>query len=547
MSGPNAAHDRLLRALNALGEPAPAYARERTRARSSTVVEQIAAVVRSLASRSRVDAPAVAPALAAGARMVVHHLAPCVAAVLLIVIARAPSAVLALLLLATCAMCASSWQLRRSLWCAGPVQPGVYHGAGARAAKIGARLRAVSASYSATRWLWNGDLQTLYPFMCFAKPPSMRYRRCWFAAPSHGDRGDPRRDAPTETEHELLALDWSFPHAGHDPSAPVALVLHGLNGGSAESYVLDFVHVATYEWGWTCVVMNARGLGGTRLRSSQPFHAARTSDVAHALAAIGAAAPGATIVGVGFSLGAVILSNYVGISGRDCALSAAVAVSGCWDNVANDRCTAYGKAVYHPWLALELKRNFLTGEPAATLEAGGRVDLRAARSAATRTISDFDAAVVVPFFGFDDLDDYYRCSSLGHHGKLASAAVPLLAIHAADDPIIDSATFADHLPAITGRTADRPGSHAGNPHLFVLVTRSGGHIGWCEGLAPARRRWGFIHRVVAEFVGAVRDAAREQAREDVSAAGGTCSRASGRGGSRQRRRSSRSPTARPAC
>ena len=96
----------------------------------------------------------------------------------------------------------------------------------------------------------------------------MRYRRCWFAAPSHGDRGDPRRDAPTETEHELLALDWSFPHAGHDPSAPVALVLHGLNGGSAESYVLDFVHVATYEWGWTCVVMNARGLGGTRLRSS---------------------------------------------------------------------------------------------------------------------------------------------------------------------------------------------------------------------------------------------------------------------------------------
>ena len=121
------------------------------------------------------------------------------------------------------------------------------------------------------------------------------------------------------------------------------------------------------------------------------------------------------------------------------------------------------------------------------------------RGPRTRTINDFDEATVVPFFGFDGLDDYYRCSSLGHLGKLARAAVPLLALHAADDPIIDSASFRDHLPAIT--VAD---GSAGRPsHLFVLLTRRGCHIGWCEGRAPGRRRWGFVHRVVAEFVGAV--------------------------------------------
>ena len=68
-----------------------------------------------------------------------------------------------------------------------------------------------------------------------------------------------------------------------------------------------------------------------------PFHGARTSDVAALVALVAAAAPGVPLVGVGYSMGAIVLANYLGVAGAGCPLRAAVAVSGCFDGVANLR------------------------------------------------------------------------------------------------------------------------------------------------------------------------------------------------------------------
>ena len=60
-------------------------------------------------------------------------------------------------------------------------------------------------------------------------------------------------------------------------------------------------------------------------------------------------------------------------------------------------------------------------------------------------------ATVVPYFGFDGLDDYYRHLSLAGGGDLTKArrvAVPLLALNAVDDPITDSDSFAPCLCAV---------------------------------------------------------------------------------------------------
>ena len=85
-----------------------------------------------------------------------------------------------------------------------------------------------------------------------------------FEAAALGDRGsgEQLKDESTR-KREVLAHDWAFPESGHDPTKPLAIVLHGLNGGSAEPLVMDFVASATAS-GWTCVVLNARGLGGAR-------------------------------------------------------------------------------------------------------------------------------------------------------------------------------------------------------------------------------------------------------------------------------------------
>ena len=58
-------------------------------------------------------------------------------------------------------------------------------------------------------------------------------------------------------------------------------------------------------------------------------------------------------------MGAIVLSNYCGVAGDETPLSAAVGVSGCYDASANGGPTPYARTIWHPWLALELKRSFL--------------------------------------------------------------------------------------------------------------------------------------------------------------------------------------------
>jgi hypothetical protein len=98
-------------------------------------------------------------------------------------------------------------------------------------------------------WM-TGDARTgmQYFFGYVAVPP--RFHRVWL---------------PTFDE-EFVALDISFPpKVGHDWQKPLYLVLHGLNGGSKEGYVIDFCHERNKE-GSTCVVLIARGLGDTPIQ-----------------------------------------------------------------------------------------------------------------------------------------------------------------------------------------------------------------------------------------------------------------------------------------
>jgi len=63
------------------------------------------------------------------------------------------------------------------------------------------------------------------------------------------------------------------------------------------------------------------------------FHGARTSDVHIAASALRRAIAGneQKLIGVGYSMGAIILNNYVASFGSDCALDAAISLSGGLD------------------------------------------------------------------------------------------------------------------------------------------------------------------------------------------------------------------------
>ena len=183
----------------------------------------------------------------------------------------------------------------------------------------------------------------------------------------------------------------------------------------------------------------------------------------------------------------------------------------------NPTLTLLGKRALEPFLVFELKETFTCGENGALFARGG-VDLAAANGASVACMRDLEKApapprprapaparararaasispkrragstvrtmhgvfrqrmrapprvrpcssssaqaTVVPYFGFDGLDDYYRHLSLAGGGDLTKArrvAVPLLALNAADDPITDSGSFAPCLCAAALPSARAPG------------------------------------------------------------------------------------------
>lgn len=109
------------------------------------------------------------------------------------------------------------------------------------------RCPTLTTPYVGTPWLWNGDLRTGIPFLIFKSHPQSYHRR-WVDVEGG----------------ECVALDIAFPPSGHDPTKAVVLVLHGLNGGSQEPYVIDLVEQCMKN-GYTVAVMVARGLMNTPL------------------------------------------------------------------------------------------------------------------------------------------------------------------------------------------------------------------------------------------------------------------------------------------
>ncbi|GMH59766.1 hypothetical protein TrRE_jg3118, partial [Triparma retinervis] len=195
---------------------------------------------------------------------------------------------------------------------------------------------------SRTRWLLTGDTRTLLPFIANAGlVPPVNYTRRWVNVAS------PFSSSPGPSD-PYVAVDCV------DRGTPTALlILHGLNGGSDEDYVRDLVSRTTR----TACVMVGRGLMNTPVVDGMMFNGARTGDVGRVGAAIREALGGGRVVGVGFSMGAIVLSNYVARSGGDCELDAAISIGGGLDMTRNEGYVR-SKVLWQPFLAATLVGQF---------------------------------------------------------------------------------------------------------------------------------------------------------------------------------------------
>ena len=304
-------------------------------------------------------------------------------------------------------------------------------------------------------WLPGPHLQTLWPVL---------FRR----------RGRPRlvRERLELPDGDFLDLDWNGPDT---PGAPLALLLHGLEGSSASPYAWGLL-AAFLRRGWPAAVMHFRGCSGEPNRLARSYHSGETGDLAHVVAALARRAPGRPVFAAGISLGGNVLLKWLGETGPDAPLAGAAAVSVPLDlSRCADRLERGLSKGYRWYLVRELHRSVRAkfGQWRAS-----PIDL--AELSRWRTFRQFDDHVTAPLHGFAGAEDYYRQSSSGRF--VARIRVPTLIVQARDDPFLPD---------------DPP--PAASPCVRWEAFPRGGHAGFVAGTVPGRPRYWLDERVPAFF------------------------------------------------
>ena len=241
-----------------------------------------------------------------------------------------------------------------------------------------------------------------------------------------------------------------------EPRARLILV-HGLEGSSAAGYACSLAQ-AGLEAGFAVHRFNMRSCGGTEHCSGRTlYHSGQTSDVLAVIRRLPREAP---IFLVGFSLGGNVALKLAGELGESAAavLAGVVAVSTPIDLAACVRqLDRPSNVLYARRFVSRLKERVRTKERLTP----GLFDLSGLES--VRDIYTFDDRFTAQAFGFGSADNYYATQSSNQF--LDRIRIPTLVIQAKDDPLIPFSVY--HHPAF-----------ATNPHLRLIATEHGGHLGF---------------------------------------------------------------------
>lgn len=152
-------------------------------------------------------------------------------------------------------------------------------------------------SYELPAILNNGHVETIFAAL-FRRRPHILYDRELVHMPDGG----------------VVALDTEdLPPSQQLPAnAPVLILLPGLTGGSEDSYVQHAV-VHAREAGIRAVVFNSRGTSASPVTTPQFYSASYTGDLRCVVAHVASQLPpGVPLYAAGWSLGANILTKYLG-------------------------------------------------------------------------------------------------------------------------------------------------------------------------------------------------------------------------------------------
>jgi len=260
---------------------------------------------------------------------------------------------------------------------------------------------------------------------------------------------------------------------------PTLLLLHGLEGSVRSHYVTGTL-LAAQRAGWQANLLVFRTCNGEMNRAPRSYHSGETTDLEFVVRGLLDERPTVPLALAGVSLGANVLLKWLGEQGERMTgrVAAAVAVSTPFDLARSCAHIDRGFAqVYGRNFLISLKRKAL----AKIEQFPGIAD--PARVLAATSLWDFDDAFTSVVHGFTDAADYYHQSSSLRY--LHAIRVPTLLLSARDDPF--------HPPEVL-RDVSRIAQE--NPDLHVEFHDRGGHVGFVEGVVPARTTYYFERRIL---------------------------------------------------
>lgn len=307
-------------------------------------------------------------------------------------------------------------------------------------------------SFKPAWWLPGPHLQTLWPTFSRRGKKQLHLKR----------------ERIELADGDFIDLDWT-----HQTTGPIVLILHGLEGSSESPYAKGMLQAISQK-GWRAVLMYFRGCSGEHNRLQRMYHCGETGDLSTIVRRLKSREPNTPIVAMGFSVGGNILLKWLGESGQENPLTAAVAVSVPFDlSKAVDRLHRGFSRLYEHHLLKSMCQKVATKFDAQSRPAHFPPVM------SLKTIREFDDKVVAPLHGFSGAADYYKKSSSRQF--LKTIQVPTLILHAKDDPFM---------------TADViPGSQELSKYVTLETTQKGGHVGFVTGVYPWRPQYWLEHRI----------------------------------------------------
>lgn len=289
-------------------------------------------------------------------------------------------------------------------------------------------------------WLSNPHLQTLWPVFC---------RR--------SKKLSARRERIELNDGDFVDLDWVGGETG-----PIVLILHGLEGSIQSSYVQGMLDTIAKQ-GWRGVCMHFRSCSGERNRLPRVYHSGETGDIAEVVNHLKKRELATPITAIGFSLGGNVLLKWLGETGQQNPLTAAIAVSVPFELTKAANKMNQGFSRIYQWkllnsLCKKIKWKFQHQSAPFMMPTLKML----------RTLRDFDDQITAPLHGFIDGEDYYTRSSSRQY--LQYIKVPTLLLQAKDDPLVGD----NSLPAQNELSAS----------VKLELSEKGGHVGFITGRSP---------------------------------------------------------------